>query len=98
MGWEVNGFCAWRTFEFRWKPIFALPSTTKTGDSRIVSSMKPGAGVVTTRAHVTFVVTELGIADLYGKNLRQRATALISIAHPRHREDLERAAHERFKR
>jgi acyl-CoA hydrolase len=78
------------------KPIFALPSATSKGISRIVPILKPGAGVVTTRAHVHFVVTEYGIADLYGKNLRQRATALINIAHPQHREELERAAHERF--
>jgi acyl-CoA hydrolase len=80
------------------KPIFALPSVTVKGISRIVPLLKPGAGVVTTRAHVHFIVTEYGIADLYGKNLRQRATALIQVAHPDHREQLERAAHERFKR
>ena len=74
------------------KPIFALPSVTKKGDSRIVVTLKPGAGVVTTRAHVHYVVTEYGIADLYGKNLGQRAKALISIAHPDHREALEREA------
>ena len=54
--------------------------------SRIVSQLKPGAGVVTTRAHVHFVVTEHGIADLFGKNLRQRAEALIAVADPRHRD------------
>lgn len=70
------------------KPIIALPSTTSNGESRIVSLLKPGAGVVTTRAHVHYVVTEHGVADLYGKNLRQRAEALISIAHPQHREEL----------
>ena len=80
------------------KPIFALPSTTKKGFSRIVTELKPGAGVVTTRAHVHYVATEFGYADLYGKNLRQRATALIEIAHPDHREALERNAFERFKR
>lgn len=79
------------------KPIIALPSVTKRGESRIVPLLKPGAGVVTTRAHVHYVVTEHGIAALHGKNLRQRARALINIAHPRHREDLERAARERFK-
>ncbi len=72
------------------KPIFALPSRTKRGESRLVTTLKPGAGVVTTRAHVHFVVTEYGIADLYGKNLRQRAAALIAIAHPDDRERLER--------
>lgn len=80
------------------KPIIALPSTTSRGESRIVAMLKPGAGVVTTRAHVQYVVTEHGIANLYGKNLRQRAHALISIAHPDHRDQLARAAHERFGR
>ena len=80
------------------KPIIALPSATSRGESRIVSFLKQGAGVVTTRAHVHFVVTEYGIANLYGKNLRQRARALIEIAHPDHRATLEREAHERFKR
>ncbi|WP_078127518.1 acetyl-CoA hydrolase/transferase family protein [Leptospira alexanderi] len=79
------------------KPIIALPSTTSKGESRIVSLLKPGANVVTTRAHVHFVVTEYGSADLYGKNLRQRAKSLIGIAHPRHREKLEQEALERFK-
>ncbi len=79
------------------KPIFALPSTTKRGESRIVHMLKPGAGVVTTRAHVHFVVTEYGIADLYGKNLSERAKALIAIAHPDHREALERAVFPQLK-
>ncbi|SHE57584.1 Acyl-CoA hydrolase [Fodinibius roseus] len=78
------------------KPIIALPSTTSRGESKIVSQLKPGAGVVTTRAHVHFVVTEYGIANLYGKNLHQRAQALIRIAHPDHREELSKAARERF--
>jgi 4-hydroxybutyrate CoA-transferase len=78
------------------KPIIALTSTTKKGISRIVPVLKPGAGVVTTRAHVHYVVTEYGIADLYGKNLDQRARALISIAHPDHREELMKAVHELF--
>ena len=80
------------------KPIIALPSTTGRGESRVVSLLKPGAGVVTTRAHVHYVVTEYGVADLYGKSLRQRARALIEVAHPDHRARLEREAHERFKR
>jgi 4-hydroxybutyrate CoA-transferase len=79
------------------KPIIALPATTKRGESRIVPMLKPGAGVVTTRAHVHYVATEYGVVDLYGKNLRQRARALISIAHPDQRDVLERAAFERFK-
>lgn len=80
------------------KPIIALPSQTKKGESRIVSILKPGAGVVTTRSHIHYVVTEFGIADLYGKNLRQRADELIKIAHPNHREELEKSAYERLKR
>jgi acyl-CoA hydrolase len=78
------------------KPIIALPSTTSSGESRIVSMLKPAAGVVTTRAHVHFVVTEHGIADLFGKNLRQRAAVLIAIAHPDHREALAAEARRRF--
>lgn len=79
------------------KPIIALPSSTSMGISRIVSSLKVGAGVVTTRAHAHYIVTEYGIAYLYGKNMRQRAKALIEIAHPNHREELERVAFQRFK-
>ena len=78
------------------KPIIALPSATSKGESRIVSFLKPGAGVVTTRAHAHYVVTEYGVAYLYGQNMRQRAKALIQIAHPNHREALEKAAFERF--
>jgi acyl-CoA hydrolase len=80
------------------KPIIALPSTTRRGESRIVPFLKEGAGVVTTRAHVHYVVTEFGIAYLYGQTLRQRARALINVAHPDHRESLEQAAYERFNR
>jgi acyl-CoA hydrolase len=79
------------------KPIIALPSTTNKGISRIVPFLKQGAGVVTTRAHVHYVVTEYGVANLYGKNLCQRARALTGIAHPDHREELEKAVAERFK-
>jgi len=79
------------------KPIIALPSTTRNGESKITSFLKPGAGVVTTRAHVHYIVTEYGVASLYGKTLRERAHALINIAHPDHREELERQAFERFK-
>lgn len=78
------------------KPIIALPSTTRRGESKIVPHLKQGAGVVTTRAHVHYVVTEYGVANLYGKNLRQRAKALIEIAHPDHQEALEEAAIKRF--
>jgi acyl-CoA hydrolase len=79
------------------KPIIALPSTTARGESKISAFLKQGAGVTTTRAHVHFVVTEYGVADLYGKNLRQRAKALIEVAHPDHRAALEAAAYERFR-
>ena len=78
------------------KAIIALPSITKKGISRIVPSLKPGAGVVTTRAHVHFVITEYGIAYLYGKNLHQRALALAAIAHPDHREELDKEIVDRF--
>lgn len=79
------------------KPIIALTSRTSKGLPRIVPTLKPGAGVVTTRGHVHFVVTEFGTAFLFGKNLRQRAKALIEIAHPADREGLERYCHQRFK-
>lgn len=68
-------------------PIIALPSTAK-AFSRIVPILKPGAGVVTSRNHVRYIVTEYGIADLYGKTIRQRAESLINIAHPQFREQL----------
>lgn len=79
------------------KPIIALPSRTAKGIPRIVPFLKQGAGVVTTRAHVHYVVTEYGVAYLFGKNLAQRAKALIEIAHPDDREFLEKAGFERFK-
>jgi acyl-CoA hydrolase len=75
------------------KPIIALPSRTKKGVPRIVPTLRPGAGVVTTRAHVRFVITENGAVDLYGKTLNERAQLLISIAHPDDQEALERAWH-----
>ncbi len=78
------------------KPIIALPSVTRRGESRIVPALKPGAGVVTTRAHVQYVVTEYGIANLHGKNMRQRAEALAGIAHPDFRETICREAHDLF--
>jgi 4-hydroxybutyrate CoA-transferase len=74
-------------------PIIALPSTAKQF-SRIVPMLKQGAGVVTTRNHVRYVVTEYGIADLYGKTIRQRARALINIAHPDFRDELSFQARE----
>ncbi len=72
------------------KAIIALPSTTKKGISRIVPYLKKGAGVVTTRAHVHYVITEYGIANLYGKTIKQRVNELIKIAHPDHRENIEK--------
>ena len=80
------------------KPIFALSSTTNKGISKITPYLKEGAGVTTTRAHVNYIATEYGVVSLFGKNLYQRAKALISIAHPDHRETLSKAAYERFER
>jgi len=77
-------------------PIIALPSTTRLRDgsvvSRIVGMLKQGAGVVTSRNHVHYVVTEFGVAELYGKTIRQRARQLIAVAHPDFRPDLEKQA------
>ena len=78
------------------KPIIAVTSRSAKGIARIVPFLKPGAGVVTTRGHIHYVVTEYGIAYLRGKNLRQRAHELINISHPDDREMLERACFERF--
>lgn len=78
------------------KPIIAMNSVTHKGASKIVPFLKQGAGVVTTRAHVHYIVTEYGIANLFGKNLKQRAYALIDIAHPNHREMLSQEAFQRF--
>lgn len=72
------------------KAIIALPSTTSKGISRIVPFLKPGSGVVTTRAHVHYVVTEYGVANLYGKTIEQRVEALATIAHPNYREQIVR--------
>jgi 4-hydroxybutyrate CoA-transferase len=77
-------------------PIIALPSTTTTRDgtviSRIVTMLKRGAGVVTSRNHVRYIVTEYGIADVYGKSIRKRAESLINVAHPDFREDMRKEA------
>ncbi|MDR3273682.1 MAG: 4-hydroxybutyrate CoA-transferase [Flavobacteriaceae bacterium] len=78
------------------KPIIALTSVTNKGASKIVPTLKQGAGVVTTRGHIHYVATEFGIVNLYGKNLKERAEALISIAHPNHRETLSQQAFELF--
>ncbi|MEM7136777.1 MAG: acetyl-CoA hydrolase/transferase C-terminal domain-containing protein [Myxococcota bacterium] len=76
------------------KPIIALTSRTRKGTPRIVPTLRPGAGVVTTRAHVRYVVTENGAVDLYGATLNERAELLISIAHPDDQEALESAWHD----
>jgi 4-hydroxybutyrate CoA-transferase len=78
------------------KPIIALPSRTNGGIARITSLLKPGAGVVSTRAHVHYVVTEYGIAQLHGRTIRERARSLVAIAHPDDRERLEREALEHW--
>jgi acyl-CoA hydrolase len=72
------------------KPIMAFTSRSRKGVPRLVAALKPGAGVVTTRAHVHYVVTEWGVANLVGLSLSQRAKALINLAHPEDRETLER--------
>ncbi len=79
------------------KAIIALPSTTKKGISRIVPFLKKGAGVVTTRANVHYIVTEYGVANLYGKTIEKRVKELVKIAHPDHRENLERDFFENVK-
>lgn len=78
------------------KAIIALPSVTNKGENKIVPFLKQGAGVVTTRAHVQYIVTEYGIANLYGKTLRQRAKAMLDIAHPDHREAIDRTYFDMF--
>ncbi len=72
------------------KAIIALPSVTRKGLSRIVPTLNPGAGVVTTRAHVHYIVTEYGVANLYGKTIKERVKALVNIAHPDHRESIDK--------
>ncbi|HAQ19318.1 MAG TPA: 4-hydroxybutyrate CoA-transferase [Prolixibacteraceae bacterium] len=78
------------------KPIIALPSVTVKGVSKICPTLIEGSGVVSTRANIHWVVTEYGAVNLYGKTMQERARLLTSIAHPAHREPLERAAFERF--
>ncbi len=79
------------------KAIIALPSITNKGISRIVPFLKQGAGVVTTRAHVQYIVTEYGVANLYGKTIKQRIKELVKIAHPNFREDIEKSYFEGIK-
>lgn len=81
---------------FRGKPIIAMPSMTEKGMSKISATLIEGSGVVSTRANIHWVVTEIGAVNLYGKTLQERARLLVSIAHPDHREMLDRAAFERF--
>ena len=78
------------------KAIIAMASTTKKGISKITSVLSLGSGVCTTRSNMHYLVTEYGAVDLFGKTLQDRAKAIISIAHPSHREELDRAAFERF--
>ena len=78
------------------KPIIAITSTTSKGLSKIVPTLKTGAGVVTTRAHVRYVATEFGVAELFGKNLKERARSLRNIAHPDHQAALDKAIFDRF--
>ena len=78
------------------KAIIAMPSCTRNGESKIAPTLLNGAGVVTSRAHIHYLVTEYGAVDLYGKSLQERAKLIISVAHPDHRETLDRAAFRRF--
>ena len=78
------------------KAIIAMPSVTKNGISKIAPTLTLGAGCVTTRNHIHWFVTEYGAVNLYGKSLQERARLLISVAHPDHREELDRAAFERY--
>ncbi len=80
----------------RGKAIIAMPSVTDQGVSKIAPVLTPGAGVVTTRAHIHWLVTEYGAVNLYGRSLQERARLIISVAHPSHQEALDQAAFERF--
>lgn len=94
VGGQVD-FVLGATYSERGKSIIALPSTAQGGQSsRLVSTLAAGAGVVTTRAQVDYVVTEYGVAQLRGRSLSQRAAALVAIAHPDFRETLSREAYE----
>jgi acyl-CoA hydrolase len=78
------------------KPIIAMPSITPKGISKIAPTLTEGAGVVSTRANIHWLVTEYGKVNLYGRTMQDRAKLIISIAHPTVQEDLEKAAFERF--
>lgn len=78
------------------KPIIAMPSITKNGISKIVPSLAEGAGTVTTRNNIHYLITEFGAVDLYGKSMQERAKLIISVAHPSAQEELDKAAFERF--
>jgi acyl-CoA hydrolase len=78
------------------KPIIALGSVTRKGESKIVPVIRSGAGIVTSRAHMHWLITEYGAVNLFGKNLRQRAYEIMRIAHPDHRERLEQEIIKRF--
>jgi acyl-CoA hydrolase len=78
------------------KAIIAMPAVTNKGLSKIAPTLNLGAGVVTSRAHMHYFVTEFGAVDLYGKSLQERARLVISVAAPEHREELDKAAFERF--
>ncbi|MBT3382996.1 MAG: 4-hydroxybutyrate CoA-transferase [Prolixibacteraceae bacterium] len=78
------------------KPIIAIPSITKKGISKIAPILTPGAGVVSTRANIHWLVTEYGAVNLYGRSLQDRAKLIISISHPDHQEELDKAAFDRF--
>ncbi|REJ83570.1 MAG: acetyl-CoA hydrolase/transferase family protein [Bacteroidetes bacterium] len=80
----------------RGKPVIAMPSVTAKGESKIVPFLKQGSSVVTTRAHVHYVITEYGVVNLFGKTMHQRAAELLKISHPDHREWIEREIHKRF--
>lgn len=95
VGGQVD-FCYGASRSLGGKAIIAMPSTTEKGISKIAPVLLPGAGVVTTRAHAHWLVTEYGAVNLYGRSLQERARLIISIAHPSHREALDRAAFERF--
>ena len=78
------------------KPIIALPSVARNGESRIVPVLRSGAGVVTTRGHVHYVVTEFGSVNLHGRTIQERARLLTSSAHPAHREWLQKSFREMY--